>query len=126
MQRSRLLPAAVEILVAARLHDEARGHSDELSEIASAFGNSALRAMAAYAAASVHLASGETEEALSSGRESCRLWSDVGSPYEASRARVLVARALRELGDEDSATAELAVARHNFCRTGCLAESPGG
>jgi ATP/maltotriose-dependent transcriptional regulator MalT len=118
VQRSRLLPAAVEILVAARLHDEARGHSDELSEIASAFGNSALRAMAAYAAASVHLASGETEEALSSGRESCRLWSDVGSPYEASRARVLVARALRELGDEDSATAELAVARHNFAELG--------
>ena len=118
VQRSRLLPAAVEILVAARLHDEARGHSDELSEIASAFGNSALRAMAAYAAASVHLASGETEEALSSARESCRLWSDVGSPYEASRARVLVARALRELGDEDSATAELAVARHNFAELG--------
>ncbi len=118
VQRSRLLPAAVEILVAARLLDEARGHSDELSEIASAFGNSALRAMAAYAAASVHLASGETEEALSSARESCRLWSDVGSPYEASRARVLVARALRELGDEDSATAELAVARHNFAELG--------
>jgi ATP/maltotriose-dependent transcriptional regulator MalT len=118
VQRSRLLPAAVEILVAARLPDEARRHSDEFSEIASAFGNSALRAMAAYAAASVHLASGETEDALGSARESCRLWSDVGSPYEIARARVLVARTLRELGDEDSATAELAVARHNFAELG--------
>jgi DNA-binding CsgD family transcriptional regulator len=118
VQRSRLLPAAVEILVAAQLLDEARGHSDELSKIASAFGISALRAMTAYAYAAIELASGEIEEALGHGRESCRLWSDIGSPYEASRARVLVARALRELGDEDSATAELAVAGHGFADVG--------
>ena len=118
VQRSRLLPAAVEILVAAQPLDEARGHADELSQIAAAFGNSALRAMAAYAAGVVELAAGEREEALGHGRESCRLWSDIGSPYEASRARVLVARALRGLGDEDSATAELAVARHGFADVG--------
>ena len=118
VKRSRLLPAAVEILVAAQPLDEARGHADELSQIAAAFGNSALRAMAAYAAGAVELAAGEREEALGHGRESCRLWSDIGSPYEASRARVLVARALRGLGDEDSAAAELAVARHGFAAVG--------
>jgi ATP/maltotriose-dependent transcriptional regulator MalT len=118
VQRSRLLPAAVVILVAAELLDEARGHADELSEIASAFGISALRAMAAYSYAAIELASGETEEALGHGRESGRLWGDIGSPYEASRARVLVARALRELGDEDSAAAELEVARHGFAAVG--------
>ena len=118
VQRSRLLPAAVEILVAAQLLDQARRRSDELSEIASAFGISALWAMTAYAYAAVELASGETEDALGHGRESGRLWSDIGSPYEASRARVLVARALRELGDEDSATAELAVAGHGFADVG--------
>jgi ATP/maltotriose-dependent transcriptional regulator MalT len=118
VQRSRLLPAAVEILVVAQRPDEARGHADELSGIASAFGNSALRAMAAYAAGTVELAAGETGDALGHGRESCRLWSDIGSPYEASRARVLVARALRELGDEDSAVAELAVAGHGFAAVG--------
>jgi DNA-binding CsgD family transcriptional regulator len=118
VQRSRLLPAAVVILVAAELLDEARGHADELSEIASAFGISALRAMAAYSYAAIELASGETEEALGHGRESGRLWGDIGSPYEASRARVLVARALRELDDEDSAAAELEVARHGFAAVG--------
>jgi tetratricopeptide (TPR) repeat protein len=59
VHRSWMLPAAVEVLVSARLLDEARQHADELTGIASAFGHSALRAMAAYAAANVELASGE-------------------------------------------------------------------
>jgi len=70
--------------------------------------------MAAYAAANVSLAAGNVEDALGRARESSRLWSEIGSPYEAARARVLVARALRELGDHDSAAAELAVARRVF------------
>jgi ATP/maltotriose-dependent transcriptional regulator MalT len=118
VQRSWLLPAAVEAMVAAQLLEEARQYSDELSGIASAFGSSALRAAAMYAAATVELASGEMQEALHQARESCRLWSDIGSPYETARARVLVARALRELGDEDSARSELAVARGSFAEMG--------
>jgi DNA-binding CsgD family transcriptional regulator len=118
VHRSWMLPAAVEVLVSGRLLDEAHQHSDELTGIASAFGNSALRAMAAYAAANVELASGELEGALGRAREACRLWSDVGAPYETARARVLVARALRELGDEDSATTEFAAARGAFAEVG--------
>jgi DNA-binding NarL/FixJ family response regulator len=74
--------------------------------------------MAAYAASTVELASGETENALSHARESYRLWSEIRSPYESTRARVVLARALRELGDEDSATAELAAARRTFAEVG--------
>ena len=118
VHRSWLLPAAVEVMIAARLPEEARRYSDELSGIASAFGSPALRAMAAYAASTVELASGETENALSHARESYRLWSEIGSPYESTRARVVLARALRELGDEDSATAELAAARRTFAEVG--------
>jgi DNA-binding CsgD family transcriptional regulator len=122
VRRSWMLPAGVEVLVSAQLLDEARQNSDELTGIASAFGSSAIRAMATYAAASVHLASGETEEALSNARESYRLWTELGSPYEAARARVVFARALRAMGDEDSATGELALARSTFAR---LSAAPG-
>jgi DNA-binding CsgD family transcriptional regulator len=118
VQRSWLLPAAVEVLAAAHLPDEARSYSDELSGIASAFGNPAVKAMAAYAAANVELASGDLQDALGHARESTRLWSDIGSPYGAARARVLVARTLRGLGDEDSATGELAVAGRAFAELG--------
>ncbi len=118
VQRSWLLPASVQAMVAAQLSVEARQYSDELAGIASAFGSSALQAAAAYAGATVELASGEMGEALRQARDSSRLWSDIGSPYETARARVLVARALRELGDEDSARSELAVARGSFAEMG--------
>jgi ATP/maltotriose-dependent transcriptional regulator MalT len=118
VHRSRLLPAAVEVMLAAHQPDEARAYGDELSGIAVAFGNSAFRAMAAYAAASVELITDHVQEALGDAREACRLWNDIGSPYEAARARVLIGRALRALGDEDSATAELAVARRAFVDLG--------
>jgi ATP/maltotriose-dependent transcriptional regulator MalT len=118
VQRSWMLPAAVETLVSAGLVDQASKHADELVRIASSFGNVALRAMATYAAATVSLASGENENALGKAREARRLWNEVGSPYDSARARVLVARALRELGDEDSATTEFAVARRAFAEVG--------
>jgi ATP/maltotriose-dependent transcriptional regulator MalT len=118
VHRSRLLPAAVEVMVAAQLPDEARGYCDELSAIAAAFGNSAFQAMAAYATASVELISGHDQEALGHARESCHLWSEIGAPYEAARARVLIARALRQLGDEDSAASELGIARRAFAELG--------
>jgi ATP/maltotriose-dependent transcriptional regulator MalT len=118
VHRYRMLPAGVEVMLAASLIDDARQYADELSEIASAFGNQAVHATAAYAAAHVVLASGNVDEALDRARESTRLWGEIGSPYEAARARVLVARALRELGDEDSAAGELAVAHRTFAEVG--------
>jgi ATP/maltotriose-dependent transcriptional regulator MalT len=118
VRRSWMLPAGVEIMITAGRLEDAQRYADELSEIAAAFGNSAVRAMAAYAAANVALAAGKVEDALSRARESSRLWSDIGSPYEAARVRVLVARSLRELGDHDSAAGELAVARRAFAELG--------
>jgi DNA-binding CsgD family transcriptional regulator len=118
VQRSWLLPAAVEVMITARLLEEARLYAAEFSEIASAFGTPALQAIAAYAAANVELATGETAEALGHARESYRRWSEIGSPYEVARARVLIARALRELGDEDSARSELGVAGGSFAELG--------
>jgi DNA-binding NarL/FixJ family response regulator len=74
--------------------------------------------MSAYAAASVELITDHDQEALTDARQSCRLWNDIGSPYETARARVLIGRALRNLGDEDSAAAELGVARRAFVDLG--------
>jgi DNA-binding CsgD family transcriptional regulator len=108
------------VLLAAGHLDEAKPLSDELAGIAAAFGGAALAAMAAYAAATVHLADGKAADALRVARESLRLWSEIDSPYEVARSRVVVARALRNLDDEDSADAELDAARHTFAELGAV------
>jgi DNA-binding CsgD family transcriptional regulator len=118
VQRSRLLPAGVEILVAGECLDEAERAGRELTEIAGAFGCSGLRAMAAYCAGLVALAAGDAERALPQARLANQLWSGLQAPYEVARARVLIGRAFRCMGDEDSATAELTAALQTFTELG--------
>jgi DNA-binding CsgD family transcriptional regulator len=121
VQRSRMLPAAVEILVATDSPDEAETASAELTKIADAFGCSGLRAMSAYCAGLVALASGDADRALPQARQAKQVWSGLQAPYEMARARVLVGRAFRDLGDEDSATAELTSALRTFSELGAVA-----
>jgi ATP/maltotriose-dependent transcriptional regulator MalT len=121
VQRSRMLPAAVEVLVATDSGDEAEAAAAELTKIAEDFGCSGLRAMAAYCAGLVALASGDADRALPQARQARQLWSDLQAPYEVARARVLVGRAFRDLGDEDSATAELTGALRTFADLGASA-----
>ena len=118
VQRSRLLPAAAEILLAAGNLDEARRCAEELTDIGSAFGIPAPQAAAAYATATVALSAGELPRALDAARAASRLWSGIEAPYEAARARIVLARALRAVGDEDSARAELATARRTLVELG--------
>ena len=47
-------------------------------------------------------------------RRAAGYWGEVGAPYEAGRARVLVGLACRELGYEDTAAMELDAARSVF------------
>ena len=118
VHRSRLLPAAVEILVAADRLDEAGAAAAELDETATAFGCDGLLAMAGYGVALSLLAAGDPEAALRRARRSRQLWTTLEAPYETARARVVIGRALRDLGDEDSATGELGTAASEFTRLG--------
>jgi DNA-binding NarL/FixJ family response regulator len=45
-------------------------------------------------------------------------WSQLAAPYEVARSQVLVGRALRLLGDEESAVADLTAARKAFADLG--------
>ncbi|MFE7166006.1 LuxR C-terminal-related transcriptional regulator [Streptomyces sp. NPDC057616] len=137
MRRARLLPAAVEILLAdpADGPREAAPAADELRAIARDHGAVALHAMAGQAAGAVRLADGAAREALPPLREAGRLWRELDVPYEAARVGVLVGLACRALGDEGSAGLELDAARQVFERLGAdpdvtrvrrLAPGPGG
>lgn len=122
VQRSQLLPAAIEILLATGGEpEEVRPLVDELTGIAAAFGCAALRAMSAYAAGSVALADDDAMTALPLLRTSMRQWSELSAPYEVARCRLLIGRLFLQLGDDDSAQGELTAARRTFADLGAAA-----
>jgi DNA-binding CsgD family transcriptional regulator len=114
LTRAALLPAYVEIALEAGAVEEAEQAADELAAIAQAHDGDALRAMSAHACGAVALARGDPAGALTELRSALQAWHDLGAPYQAARARVLVARACAALGDEDGAAIELESARSVF------------
>ncbi|MCP2318356.1 regulatory protein, luxR family [Nocardia amikacinitolerans] len=118
VHRSRVLPAAIDVLLASDAPEEAAKLSAELADIAARFGCAALRAMAARAAGCVAMARGDHVTAVPELRQAARLWADIGAPYETARCRVDLGRALRGLGDEESACTEFGAARHVFAELG--------
>ncbi len=118
LQRSRMLPAYVDILLAASDFAAARSGAGELGEIATVYGTTALRARSAYARGAVDLACDTPDVALPALRRAWQLWCELDVPYEAARARVLIGLACRALRDEDSAGMELDAARRAFVQLG--------
>lgn len=118
MTRSTLLPAYVEIMLAAMDVRAARGAADELSRIAADLDIPLLRAAADHAEGAVLLAEGHARSALSSLRNAWRIWQELEAPYEAARARVLIGLACGDVEDEDAAEMELDAARWAFQQLG--------
>jgi DNA-binding CsgD family transcriptional regulator len=77
-----------------------------------------LQAAAAYANGSVLLHEGDARGALTALRRAWSLWYELDVPFEAARCRVLIGRAYRAMGDDDSAAMELAAARAAFSDLG--------
>lgn len=118
--RSRLLPAHVEIMLAAQDVQAARLAADELTQIAVDLDASSLRAVAGQACGAVLLAEGDAKAALSALRQAWMIWQQIEAPYDAARVRVLIGLACRELGDADAAEMELDAARTVFHQLGAV------
>ena len=123
LSRSRLLPAYVEIMLATGDVPAARAGADELARLADGLDAPLPRAVAMFAQGAVLLAEGEPRAALGALRRAWTAWRDLGAPYEAARARVLLAMACAQLGDDDSAELELDAARRAFERIGAAPDA---
>jgi len=110
LDRARLLPARVQIALAARDLDLARATATELEAIAGAYGSTALQASAAQARGAVQLAERSTDDAVPSLRRACKLWQEVQLPYETATTRLLLAGAYRTTGHSEDAELELQAA----------------
>jgi DNA-binding CsgD family transcriptional regulator len=120
LKRARLLPAYVEIMLAAGDIETARSAWRQLDELAQSQGTDALTAMAAHARGAVAIAADDPRGALAAAREAAELWQRLMAPYEAARARVLIGLACRSLGDEDTAELELEAACGVFRELGAV------
>jgi DNA-binding CsgD family transcriptional regulator len=114
LKRAGLLPACVEIMLAAGDTDAAGVACRELEELAGRFESAMLGAMVAHARGAVHLAQADPTAALGSLRSAAEVWSELEAPYEVARTRELVGLACRALGDDEAASLELDAARAAF------------
>ena len=125
MAWSRLLPAQVEILLAAgdvkaasRRRRAGRARRGPRRPLPDRGGRPRQGA--------VLLAEGDPRAALAELRRAWRAWQDLEVPYEAARVRVLIGLACRELGDQDGAEMELDAARWVFRQLAAAPTWPGG
>ncbi len=114
LERARLLPASVQIALAAGQRDLAREAAAELEAIAGRYGSTALHASAAQARGAVQLAEGSGDGAVPSLRHACKLWQEVQLPYETATARALLAAAYRATGRSEDAELERRAAASTF------------
>jgi len=122
IERAKVLPAQVEIMLAANDVPAARTAAEGLSEIAADLGMPFLHAVAAHATGAVLLAEGDPPAALGTLRRACTAWQELQAPYETARARVLIGLAHRALGDTDTAELELDAACRVFRQLGAAPE----
>jgi DNA-binding CsgD family transcriptional regulator len=118
LKRMSLLPAYIEIVLAAGEVQDARDACRELEEIARTFDTGVPGAIAAHACGAVDLAEGNVQAALGSLRRAFEVWQRIEAPYAAARVRVLIGLACFALGDEDGAGLEIDAARAVFERLG--------
>ena len=118
LRRMSLLPAYVEIMLAAGEIEDAREACRELEDLARSFDTGVPDAIAAQARGAVELAERDAHAAIGSLRRAFDAWQRIGAPYAGARVRELIGLARRALGDEDGAGLEIGAARSIFARLG--------
>jgi DNA-binding CsgD family transcriptional regulator len=126
----RLLPAYVDVAIAAADLATARTAASDLRAAAAELETPWLSAAAAQAEGQVAAADGDPIAAIRGFREALTGWQQLAAPYDAARTRVHLADACRALGDDDTAELELEAARWAFDQLGAAPDlarlAPGG
>lgn len=118
LARGKLLPARVQIALAAEDVEAAVEAADELDRIADEYESPALSAAALSSRGRLQLARGEADAACATLREAFTQWQQLEVPYEVATVRLLLGQACRSCGDEEGATSSFASAAAIFDRLG--------
>ncbi len=118
--RAWLLPAQVDIAIAAGDLETARRAVEELEQIAADFGRPFFQAGALTARGELLLGEDRPADASPVLDESWRLWRTTDLPYESAQTRLRYARALAAEGDSAAARRDLGAVRGAFERLGAM------
>jgi DNA-binding CsgD family transcriptional regulator len=118
--RAGLLPALIEISIEISDLECASSAADELAEIAENYRETMIGAAASMWQGALSVARNLPGDALGRLTRARNEWLDFGAPYEAARARELIARAYTALGDIQSAAIERDLALETFERLGAV------
>ena len=123
LTRAGLLPAQIEIALAAGELARARASAAQLEEIADQYRIDGVRTphmegTLQLTLGRIRLAERDFEGAMSAFKAARSTWEKVGAPYETAQARMLLGIAYRGVGDEHSARDEIDSAKATFERLG--------
>ena len=123
LTRAGLLPAQIEIALAAGELARARASAAQLEEIADHYRIDGVRTphmegTLQLTLGRIRLAERDFEGAMSAFKAARSTWEKVGAPYETAQARMLLGIAYRGEGDEHSARDEIDSAKATFERLG--------
>jgi DNA-binding CsgD family transcriptional regulator len=120
ISRAKVLPAYVDVMLAANDVGTCREAVDELGQIADELDAPYVRAFAAYSTGAVFLAEGNARVALLELRAAAAMWRGLEVPYQVARTRMLVGLACQQLGDSGGAGLEFDAARDLFEDLGAI------
>jgi ATP/maltotriose-dependent transcriptional regulator MalT len=123
LARAKLLPARIQIEIAAGDLDAASSAVDELDAIAVAHPGSMLEAMAATCRGRLALARADCDDACRGLRRALELWLALDVPYEVATARLLLGQSCRNAGDEEGAATSLLAAVKGFDELGATLDA---
>jgi ATP/maltotriose-dependent transcriptional regulator MalT len=123
LARGKLLPARVQIAVAAGDLESAANAADELERVAAAYKSPALHAAALSSRGRLQLAQGNSRDACVTLQRAVVEWTQLEVPYEVATAQLLLGQACRHCGDEDGARQSLERAAGIFDRLGAAIDS---
>jgi DNA-binding CsgD family transcriptional regulator len=123
LERGKLLPARVQIAVAAGDLEAAADAVNELTQIANDFDSALLGAAALTARGRLQLAQGDAQGAGATLRDALREWQALDVPYEVATVRLLLGQACRECGDDEAAARSFETAAAIFDRLGAALDA---
>jgi class 3 adenylate cyclase len=123
LHRARLLPAMVEVALAAGETERAAAAAGELEGVVNDYGGTLFEASALHARGAVQLAQGDAVDAARNLRRALRLWQGLDAPYEVAQVRTLMGLAHQAAGEGNAAITELRAAQTAFERLGAARDA---